>query len=406
MRYDSWWVEVLRSKLLLGLRLFYADIYVEGQEKVPQQGPVVLASNHNNAVLDALILGFFSGGRRPGFLTRADVFKSPLLRKFFSQLRMIPVYRTRDGVDIRTANDRTFSQVGDWLAQGQSVIIFPEGDKGKYFHLLPAKKGIARMSLPALSRLSTDLFIVPAGITYAQLHAVRTPVVIRYGDPIRVQDYAALYASDPDQAYKQLTADVAATIKQLMWHVPAEEVPLLQWWTDQQRNGSYHDRVVRAYQWWEQAAPDNRMYWRQQVAHWQEQGVNPLSIQRSVSFPALFFIVVVAPVIPLALLWQVLPFFLPSWLAHRLSGHPHFHTSIRFGLLWLAFPFFSLVQALLLALLLPGWGIVAGVLAAIGLPVVLWQWYRAVRHTHLALAWRMLSDSLKDAIKAAIATLS
>lgn len=406
MRYDAWWVEVLRTKLILGLHLFYADIQVEGQDKVPMKGPLILASNHNNAVLDALILGFFSGGRRPGFLTRADVFKKPFLRKIFTQFRMIPVYRIRDGVDIKTANNATFDQVANWLVRGQSAVIFPEGDKGKDFHLLPLKKGTARLSFHAMPSLEEELYIVPAGITYERLHAVRSRVIIRYGDPICVRDYVQAYSEHPDMTIKALTDDLQRSIRSLMWHVPKEEVPLMQWWIDAQRNGSYRDRVAKAHQWWKQVGESDRETWAYRIAQWRLLGVYPKSIDRSVPIGAWIAALLLGPFIAEGLLWLLLPYFLPSWLAQRLSGHPHFHTSIRFGLLFLFFPLFSLLQGVIAAWLLPGQWSWLAVAMVVLLPIIAWQWTRAIDRLRWWLSWQQTPSHLKKEIRDVHATLS
>lgn len=406
MRYDAWWVELLRTKLMAGLRLFYADIRIEGQDNVPRKGPLILASNHNNAVLDALVLGFFSGGRRPGFLTRSDVFKRPLLQKLFTRFRMIPVYRLRDGVDIKTANQATFDEVAQWLSRGQSAVIFPEGDKGKSFHLLRLKKGTARMACHALPKLEADLLIVPAGITYERLHAIRTRVVVRYGPPIRVQDYETAYAKHPDLTLKGVTDDLERSIQQLMWHVPEADVPLLQWWIDMQRKGTYRDQVSKAHRWWQQLSESDRTTWRYRIAQWRLLGVYPKAIHRPFPLGAIFVALLLGPWVAEGLLWLFLPYFLPSWMAQRLSRHPHFHTSIRFGLLFLFFPFFSLLQGLLLAWVLPGTWAWLAVAVVVLLPVVTWQWTRAITSLRWWLAGRQVPDHLKREIAEAQATLS
>lgn len=406
MRYDKWWVEVLRSALMWGLRIFYARIHVEGQDKVPRKGPVILASNHNNAVLDALLLGFYSGGRRPGFLTRADVFKHPWLRQFFTHLRMIPVFRMRDKVDIKTANQETFEQVAAWLARGQSAIIFPEGDKGHDFHLLPLKKGTARMAFHALSRLHEDLYIVPAGITYERMHLIRQRVVIRYGAPIRVQDYGDAYTRHPEMTLKLLTEELQKAIQHLMWHVPKRDVPLMHWWTDAQyARNNWPAQVEQAYTTISAMDEAHRLQWLQNIRHWRQQGVYPQSIGRGFPFFSLLIALLCTPLLLEGFTWLALPYFLPTWLAQRWSTHPHFHTSIRFGLLWACFPLCSILQGLLLAWLLPGVWAWLGLAVPLVIPVLMWQWYRAVRVLRWWLAWLQVPAAMRKEVLAAHAML-
>lgn len=62
------------GRLLLRLLFHYR---VEGAEKVPAEGPVILAANHLS-ILDPIVVG--AGIRRPvSFMARADVFRLPFL---------------------------------------------------------------------------------------------------------------------------------------------------------------------------------------------------------------------------------------------------------------------------------------------------------------------------------------
>ena len=47
----------LRSVARIALRWFYRDIEVVGAERVPAAGPVLLVGNHQNALVDALVIG-------------------------------------------------------------------------------------------------------------------------------------------------------------------------------------------------------------------------------------------------------------------------------------------------------------------------------------------------------------
>jgi glycerol-3-phosphate O-acyltransferase/dihydroxyacetone phosphate acyltransferase len=47
---------VLRVLGRLALRWFYRDVEVVGIERLPVRGPVLLANNHPNALVDALVI--------------------------------------------------------------------------------------------------------------------------------------------------------------------------------------------------------------------------------------------------------------------------------------------------------------------------------------------------------------
>ncbi len=70
----AWYLARALLHLLFGYR-------VEGAEKVPKAGPVILAANHLS-ILDPIAIGA-GVGRPVSFLARADVFRLPLLSCFF-----------------------------------------------------------------------------------------------------------------------------------------------------------------------------------------------------------------------------------------------------------------------------------------------------------------------------------
>ncbi|HMP88279.1 MAG TPA: 1-acyl-sn-glycerol-3-phosphate acyltransferase, partial [Lacibacter sp.] len=96
--------------------------------------------------LDAILVGTYM--KRPvHFLTRSDVFRYKLVRYFLHQLKMIPVYRIRDGKDKLHLNDSSFRRSVDALKKGEHVLIFVEGFCAYQTTLQPLKKGAARILL-------------------------------------------------------------------------------------------------------------------------------------------------------------------------------------------------------------------------------------------------------------------
>ena len=67
----------LRFWVRLAIRLFYRKVEIQGEENLPMEGPVLLAPNHQNAFMDALLPATLCP-RIIHFLVRADVFKSSL----------------------------------------------------------------------------------------------------------------------------------------------------------------------------------------------------------------------------------------------------------------------------------------------------------------------------------------
>ena len=86
----------IRSILRLILRVFFPRIELSGIDRVPAEGPVMLAVNHPNGLVDPVFLMCLSP-RPVSFLAKAPLFEMPVIGWFVRALGSIPVYRRQDG---------------------------------------------------------------------------------------------------------------------------------------------------------------------------------------------------------------------------------------------------------------------------------------------------------------------
>ncbi|MBO7331817.1 MAG: 1-acyl-sn-glycerol-3-phosphate acyltransferase, partial [Alistipes sp.] len=94
----NFWYWLLRFYVDLALKLSFRNIRYADREKIPQDGAVIYAPNHTNALMDALVI--LAMDRKPKvFVARADIFKSPVLAKIFKFFKIMPIMRMRDGID-------------------------------------------------------------------------------------------------------------------------------------------------------------------------------------------------------------------------------------------------------------------------------------------------------------------
>ena len=88
---------VLRGLGRLALRWFYRDVELVGLERLPAQGPALLASNHPNALVDALVIGCTL--RRPVTLTaKATLLDNPVTRILLRSAGVVPLRRASDDI--------------------------------------------------------------------------------------------------------------------------------------------------------------------------------------------------------------------------------------------------------------------------------------------------------------------
>ena len=104
----------LRHYVDFTLKLSYRTVRYVGLERIPQDGAVIYAPNHTNALMDALVL-LAMDRKAKVFVARADIFRNPKLAKIFTWLKIMPIMRSRDGFDQVKKNYQTIEKAVDVL---------------------------------------------------------------------------------------------------------------------------------------------------------------------------------------------------------------------------------------------------------------------------------------------------
>ncbi len=367
---------MMHRLMLFAFHRFFRRIEVLGVENIPEDEPAIFTMNHPNAVLDPILTAMFHQ-RQPGFLTRSDVFKNPLLARIFRSFKMLPVYRQRDGVNTIEANGPVFKAVTEFLNAGGAIVIAPEGDKGIDHHLLPLKKGTARIAIQFMLECNWEkpLFLCPVGLCYGQYFKHKSELVVRYGPPICINDYREAYDRDPQGIFQLITNDLANAIKPLMWHVEEESDlpifyrlkaldgvrPLLSQrmdWAMEELESIKKQKEEKKRKFIEMADSyieklKNRSISDHHVAA--ATGPNKTA--------AFFFSVITAPLLIPDWLLNGLPRYIPYAVVRAMNVHPHFHTSLLFGFMFLLFPVYYIFLAAVV------WIFSESPAAAAGIPV-------------------------------------
>jgi 1-acyl-sn-glycerol-3-phosphate acyltransferase len=144
-------------------------------------GPLLLAVNHPNSFLDAILLGAYM--KHPvHFITRGDVFKKAWIRKLLHLLNMIPIYRIRDGKHMLSLNEETFVKSVEVLRNNGILLIFVEGFCANQTTLqLPLKKGAPRI-LQACWQQGIPAKVLPVWLEYSSFNRISKSIDIRLGD--------------------------------------------------------------------------------------------------------------------------------------------------------------------------------------------------------------------------------
>lgn len=202
----------LRFFLKIGLHSYYKKIVVEGIENIPKNQPLILVGNHQNALIDPLLVATHIS-IRPYFLTRAAAFKNPIAAYFLNLIQMLPVYRVLDGFSTIPQNLGTFLKTNRVLQGKGSVLIFAEGNHSLIRNIRPLSKGFTRLAYGALAEYpELNPMVIPVGIQYSAHKRSAGKVRITFGKGIPVDP-------DPKKALK-LTKQVEQALKALVVDIP------------------------------------------------------------------------------------------------------------------------------------------------------------------------------------------
>jgi len=204
--------------------VFYRKVIVLGNDNVRSGKHQIFAPNHQNALMDALAVLFSLKGQ-PVFLTRADIFKNKFIAKILYSLKMLPVYRIRDGFRSVTGNDEIFDKTIDVLKNKSGLIILPEGNHEGYRRLRQLKKGICRVAFQAeeASDFNLNIQVIPVGLEFSHYTRYRQVLTVIFGKPIEVSEYHDIYRKSPEIALNELRSRLSSELKKIIVHIESEE---------------------------------------------------------------------------------------------------------------------------------------------------------------------------------------
>jgi 1-acyl-sn-glycerol-3-phosphate acyltransferase len=190
-----------------GFRALGIDLRSTGHERIPTEGPVILASNHIG-YLDFCFVSLAAPRplRQVHFLARNEFFEKPVVGTLLRRLEQIPV-------DVHGDPRASAAAAQQALEEGKVIGVHPEGTISPSFVPRRAKSGTIRLAE------ATGATIVPVALWGSQrlLTKWRKPTIpprgvvvsVRYGEPYEPEGRTAMAR----------TADLMARITDLVGEV-------------------------------------------------------------------------------------------------------------------------------------------------------------------------------------------
>ena len=180
---------LLKFPAKLALYFYCRKIIINKKDFLQSDGPLLIAANHPNSFLDAIILATLF--KQPIYsLARGDVFVNKFYNRLLLSLNMLPVYRISEGAENLEHNYTTFSSCIEIFKKNGIVLIFSEGRCINEWHLRPLKKGTARLAMSAWQQ-DIPLKILPLGINYSSFRIFGKNLILNFGEIITSKDFEA-----------------------------------------------------------------------------------------------------------------------------------------------------------------------------------------------------------------------
>ena len=202
----------------------YRKYQIEGWENIPKDGYVIWGANHTNALMDPMVL-LSTSTQRKVFVARADIFKKSWARKALTFLRVMPIYRIRDGISAVKQNDESIAQATGVILDGVPFVIYPEATHTPKHSLLKLSKGIFHIAESVIVQSQgKPVYIQPIGIEYGDYFRFRTTVLIRFGKPINISAFMAEHSEDPEPVRLQkLRTLLYDKLAEQIVYIPSDE---------------------------------------------------------------------------------------------------------------------------------------------------------------------------------------
>ena len=177
---------ILKIPAKIALHFYCRKLFVNQPEVLLSKGPLIIAANHPNSFLDAIILATIF--RHPVYsLARGDAFANNFFIRLLRSLNMLPLYRQSEGAENLENNYTTFDECISIFKKNGIVLIFSEGRCINEWHLRPLRKGTARLAISAWQQ-GIPVKVIPLGINYSSFKIFGKNVWLNFGELITVND--------------------------------------------------------------------------------------------------------------------------------------------------------------------------------------------------------------------------
>lgn len=417
---------ILKQYFKLIHKIFYKRFVIEGVKNIPKDKTIIFAPNHQNAVMDPLAI-IFSTPYQIVFLARGDTFKKPAVAKIFYNLKILPIFRQRDGKEALKKNEEIFNISVNVLKHNKPFCLFPEAQHNPVRRLRILKKGIQRIAFQALeeTNYNLDIAIIPTGIYYDDKFNSLATLHIQYGKPIFIKDYIDFYKQNPQKATMALRNEMTKRIKPLMIDIQNKEhYHLIEFLRDfannivrkklnlkkNQKNKFKADKIIiekieKAIEQDNQKVLKIKQNWEDLINLFKDNIKNyDNKIYKSLTATSLIIksliYIITFPLFVTGFLINFLPYFIIKKVIKKIVKDPQFFSTIKFGAGAVLYPVYYLIISIFLVIFINNIYLI--ILLILLMPVsaiAAKYYYHYIKKFFSDLQFTLLNKSIKQKIK-------
>ena len=375
----DFWYSFLLPYVNWHTRIAYRRFEVHGKEHLPKDSAVIFGVNHSNTLMDALVL-LAADNIKKVFIARGDIFKNPAVAKILNFLRILPIFRIRNGVAAVRQNDDSLNKAVDVIHDHVDLYLFPEGTHRTKHSLMRMGKGLFHIALDANKQFGekSPVYIIPTAIEYGDYFRYRSTAMIHFGQPINVTEFIQNTTEENEAIIiNQLKDILGEEISKLFTYIPDDEDYDAIWeivkMKNEKRAGSLFKKMLRnretvakVLKFREEKPEEAKDLFERVLAFDKERRRQKISVMSTArKYPLVNFLW------RLAVLLVGLPYFaasaivnLPVWLTTSIIKSKlkdkAFSNTVSFGVEFVLFPLVFIIGTILLFCYLPWYWALGG----------------------------------------------
>lgn len=150
-------------------------------------------------------------------LARGDAFSNKWIGRILKALKILPVYREREGKEYLHRNYDTFDACLQLFKRNGIVLIFTEALCENEWHLRPLKKGTARLAATAWEQ-NIPVSILPVGINYSSYKLFGKNIHLNLGETITV-DQLTNKTNESGRLLNEVTDKIETQLRKMVYEI-------------------------------------------------------------------------------------------------------------------------------------------------------------------------------------------